>query len=309
MECVPFETAAVKLYPTRDSWLADAPATVATMLGRWNLVAGRAFVGGIAGSVLEVTRADGQPAVLKVAYPHVEGTWEAVGLQLFPSACAPAVLRQDPWTWSLLLAAVRPGTPLNSGALAPREALEAGGRLHVAITATVLPPEVALPQLTDAMIDYAGQARARLGHQAGALRTLGVRSLVVAAVDELEALAGSGPTRTLLHGDYNPGNILDDGRGAWVAIDPKPLLGDPAYDLWPLISQIGDPMHAVVPAARLAEQLTIAADAAACDATRAGRWSWARTGLNVSWYLAAGDRAQAARAAAELRAWTTVVGY
>jgi Streptomycin 6-kinase len=33
----------------------------------------------------------------------------------------------------------------------------------------------------------------------------------------------------VLHQDLHAGNILGSGRG-WLAIDPKPLVGDPAFD-------------------------------------------------------------------------------
>jgi streptomycin 6-kinase len=49
---------------------------------------------------------------------------------------------------------------------------------------------------------------------------------------ELPPTAGR---RVLLHGDFNPGNVLAGRTGTWVAIDPKPMIGDPAYDLWPLL--------------------------------------------------------------------------
>jgi streptomycin 6-kinase len=42
------------------------------------------------------------------------------------------------------------------------------------------------------------------------------------------ALADSGPVG-LVHGDLHPGNVLRTGRGA-VAIDPRPCIGDPAFD-------------------------------------------------------------------------------
>ena len=315
MECVPFESSAGFNYSSLGQWLADAPGTVATMLKRWDLRAGDAFIGGIAGAVIAVTCSDGTAAVLKVAYPHAEGTWEAVGLQLFASGGAPAVLKQDAWTWSMLLAPVTPGVTLAAADTTPRDALVAGGRLRAALTAAESSDAQAsalrasVPLLRDAMRNYAALGRAREQTQAAALDDLGVRSLVSAALDDLEHLTTTGPTGHLVHGDYNPGNILDAGDGRWVAIDPKPLDGDPAYDLWPLVSQLGDPFGAAVPAARLASQLRIAAEAAECDAVRAARWSWARAGLNVSWYLAEGQRSRAVDAAAELRAWATVVGY
>ena len=43
-------------------------------------------------------------------------------------------------------------------------------------------------------------------------------------------LAGDQPRR-LLHGDFHPGNVLAAHRRPWLAIDPKPWVGDPAFDL------------------------------------------------------------------------------
>lgn len=42
------------------------------------------------------------------------------------------------------------------------------------------------------------------------------------------ALAAKGP-RKLVHGDLHPGNVLA-GAGRAVAIDPRPCIGDPAFD-------------------------------------------------------------------------------
>jgi len=50
------------------------------------------------------------------------------------------------------------------------------------------------------------------------------------ARDRAHELATGGPV-ALVHSDLHPGNVLDagPGRGA-VAIDPRPCLGDPAFD-------------------------------------------------------------------------------
>jgi streptomycin 6-kinase len=274
------------------------------MLERWQLSAGDVFVGGIAASVLSVRMADGTPAVLKVGYPHVEAIWEAVGLDAFPRDSAPAVLRQDSWTWAMLLEPIFPGTPLSRVEREPREALRIGGALHARLAASVVPDRI--PTLVTAMADYARTVRDRLPSQARQLDAFGVRELVGAAISELDALASTGSSPALLHGDFNPGNILLGARGGWQTIDPKPLVGDPAYDLWPLVSQLGRPYESAHPAAVLAEQLAIAADAAEVDPGRAGRWAFARTGLNVSWYLADGSPAQAAKESTALKAWATV---
>ncbi|HEY5320541.1 MAG TPA: aminoglycoside phosphotransferase family protein [Galbitalea sp.] len=306
MKCEPFEDAPIETYGSLSAWGAEAPGIVGRMLTRWQLSPGDVFVGGISASVLSVRTREGIPAVLKVGYPHVEARWEAVGLAAFPRDAAPAVLRQDPWTWAMLLEPIYPGTPLNQVELDPREGLRVGGALHARLTASVVPDGI--PTLVTAMADYARTARDRLPAQERQLDALGVRELVGVAVDELEELADTGASSTLLHGDFNPGNILLGADGRWQTIDPKPLVGDPAYDLWPLVSQLGRPYESAHPATVLAEQLAIAADAAEVDPGRAARWAFARTGLNVSWYLADGLPAEAAKESEGLKAWATVIG-
>src|SRR5206468_2643074 len=46
-------------------------------------------------------------------------------------------------------------------------------------------------------------------------------------------LIKSSPAAVLLHGDLNPGNIVSGKRQAWLAIDPKGELGDPASEVGP----------------------------------------------------------------------------
>jgi streptomycin 6-kinase len=307
METVPFEESAASVYDTPAAWGVDAPETVRRMLERWELKAGEAYVGGISGAVLRVTQADGSPAVLKIAYPHLEGRFEAVGLQAFPVGCAPTVLRQDPWTWALLLTEVTPGRALRDRALPPAEAMEIGGRLHTRLTGGT--PSDALPRLSEAMRSYAAQGRARLATQTAALNALGVRELVEHSLADLEELADTGATHSLLHGDFNPGNILQSDSAdsdGWMVVDPKPLVGDPAFDLWPLIAQIGSPFTAADPEAQLRANLLAACDAGELDPGRVARWGAARTGLNVSWYLAAGEPENAAAEAHSLKTWRAV---
>lgn len=252
---------------------------------------------------MRVIQRDGSRAVLKVAYPHLEGMFEAVGLQAFPDGLAPEVLRQDPWTWSLLLAEVTPGVPLLDQPLSTHNALTVGGTLQAALTAGSVPD--ILPRLAEAMALYAVSGRARLPAQADALAALGVRDLVVSALDELEELAGTGISSSLLHGDLNPGNVLRSGD-AWMVVDPKPLVGDPAFDLWPLAAQLGVSSHTTDAEAHLREKIAVVSEAAGQDPSRVARWGAARTGLNVSWYLADGDQSSAETEARALRTWTAV---
>ena len=55
----------------------------------------------------------------------------------------------------------------------------------------------------------------------------------------LEELPATATRCLVIHGDFNPTNILRAEREPWLAIDAKPMLGDPGYDLAPLVIQVG----------------------------------------------------------------------
>jgi streptomycin 6-kinase len=66
-------------------------------------------------------------------------------------------------------------------------------------------------------------------------------SLLGTATQLLGQLAEPGPTEVLLHGDFHHANILSAEREPWLAIDPLPMIGDPAYDcVQYLLFRMGD---------------------------------------------------------------------
>jgi len=299
-----FETATISSYQNRASWDAAAVEILAVMLDRWELTPGAVFSGGYAATVLAVTQADGTPAVLKIGFPHAEGVSEAIALEAYPAGTTPIVLRQDPWTWSMLLELIKPGVPISATSIPVDGALHAAGELLARIAAAE--PESGIPSLRSVAQGYAVAARQRFDLHRVQLDEFGVAELVAAGLDELEELAGTGIDTAMVHGDFNPGNILQSGTG-FVAVDPKAMIGDPAYDLWPLVSQLGSPTGGPDPQDALERQLAIAAGAARVDPVRAARWSFARSALNVGWYLDESKPRLAARDADLLRAWSGVL--
>lgn len=306
MESVAFETGAIATWPTKASWDADAADLVATMLDRWHLIPDEAFVGGESASVLRVTTGDGSRAVLKVGFPHSEGVGEALALDAWSPRLSPAVLRQDAWTWSILLDDVVPGVPLSRHAVPASEALGIGALLHTQLASVPVPGGV--PRLPEVIGAYLRVARSRLAGQRDELVRLGVLTALEAGLAEAEALAATDGGGMLLHGDFNPGNILLGAAGAWLVIDPKPMRGDPEYDLWPLISQLGAPFTRQHPEDAIAGQLDAVVAAIGSDRDRTARWGHARAALSLSWSLQDGTPAEVQRAAAELAVWSAVSG-
>lgn len=46
----------------------------------------------------------------------------------------------------------------------------------------------------------------------------------------LELLPAIATRSVLVHGDFNPGNVLSAQRAEWLTIDASPMLDDPGYD-------------------------------------------------------------------------------
>ena len=56
------------------------------------------------------------------------------------------------------------------------------------------------------------------------------RRLVDRAHAALGELARTQPGHVVCHGDFHSHNVLAASRSPWLAIDPKPLVGEPAFD-------------------------------------------------------------------------------
>ena len=109
--------------------------------------------------------------------------------------------------------------------------------------------------------------------------------------------------KTVLHGDFNPGNLLSAEREPWLAIDTKPMYGDPAFDPWPLIQQTGDPFGHPDPRRVLARRTALVADATGTDVARLRAWAVARLVDFLLYHLDGhGDLSDCVRTSEQVRA-------
>lgn len=204
-------------------WLAALPSRIAELEREWDFRVGPAFDhGGAVSWVAPVELGDGSEAVLKIALPHDEARFEAQALRFLDGRGAVRLLQASADGFALLLERCRPGTDLWS--LGEEEAHAVACRL---LTGVWQEPHSGAPFLS--LAEYVApwwDGLPRLPAIAGY-----DRQVVDEAVARGRELATGQPRRVLLHGDFHPGNVLAARREPWLAIDPKPLIGEPAYDL------------------------------------------------------------------------------
>ncbi|MFS3128019.1 aminoglycoside phosphotransferase family protein [Nocardioides sp. Bht2] len=255
-------------------WLDGLPRLVDELIGEWELRAQGPVWHGYCSVAIPVRTASGQAAVLKVALPDEESEPEAVALQRWQGRGAVRLLRADPGRRALLLERLS-RTDLTD--YWDQQACEIVAGLYPVLHVPVMPQ---LPS-----------QRARVRRWAEALRA-DARSVPVPRrmVDQALTLARdltAAPDRSVIHGDLHYANVLLDSRDGverWLAIDPKPANGDPAYELEPMLRNRFDEYGAggsVRDDVRLRFHALI--DTAGMDEERARDWVIVRSVLNAHW--------------------------
>jgi streptomycin 6-kinase len=212
-------------------WVERLPQVVAGLCERWSLQPGQPYQpGGHCSWVAPARRSGaGQPpddVVLKVGWLHSEAVHEAAALRLWDGDGAVTLLAEhtDGQTCALLLERCLPGTPLRELVTGPEQDVIVAGLLR-RLWRQPAPghPFRPLQQMCD---QWAKERDWRHGAVPVALDP----GLTRAGLDLLRALPASADRQVLLCTDLHTQNILAAQRAPWLAIDPKPYLGDPAYD-------------------------------------------------------------------------------
>jgi streptomycin 6-kinase len=106
----------------------------------------------------------------------------------------------------------------------------------------------------------------------------GVVSACAAAVSEVVDEPGD----RLLHWDLHFENVLSGSREPWLAIDPKPLAGDPGFDLFPALDNRFEPDEVLWRFDAMTEVLDL-------DRGRAKAWTLGRVLQNALWDIEDGE--------------------
>jgi streptomycin 6-kinase len=223
---IPDELARAAAAEGRDDWLPRLPALVARIAAEWRIEVGGPFLPGGATAWVAPARDAGKDLVLKVCWPHPEAAHEAYGLRTWDGAGAIRVQQATELAEAtvLLLERCRPGTQLRALPAAEHDVVIAGLLRRLWIKP---PPGHGFRPLSD-MCDYwADRYEGRSAAKRSCLEAL----LAEEGIQLLRELPRTGGDAVLLHTDLHAGNVLAAEREPWLAIDPKPYIGDPAYDV------------------------------------------------------------------------------
>lgn len=206
------------------AFLDRLPGLVRDLLGEWGLVPDGPATHGFTALVLPVRDAGGASCVLKVGLPHPEAEHEHLALRHWNGRGAVRLLRADPRRSALLLERLH-GTDLSG--VWDLEACEVVGSLY-ALLHVPAPPQL---RTVTSYVDRWTDRLAELPRSA-----LLPRRLVDQAVSLGRAFAADPhSTGTMVHGDLHYANVLAADRAPWLAIDPKPMSGDPHYEVAPML--------------------------------------------------------------------------
>lgn len=258
------------------AWVRNLPALAAEMLDRWSLRLDGPVGHGMAGIVLPVVRADGLAAVLKLQPVTDESKDVATGLRTWAGRGTVLLLDHDEPTGAMLLERLDAARSLATVA-DDTAALAILAGLLARLTAVPAPPGVRhLSDIAAAMLDEVPSAVPALKDPAEQAL---VRDCAAATAEVLPE-----PGDRLLHWDLHYDNILAGTREPWLAIDPEPLAGDPAFDLLPALDNRWDEIVATGNAEKAVlrrfDQLT---EALSLDRARAVAWTMARVLQNSLW--------------------------
>ena len=257
-------------------WLDRLPRLTRDLLGEWDLRVDGPSAYGNCALVVPVLTADGQRAVLKVQFPHWEAETEHLALRAWAGNGAVQLLRADPRRFALLL------ERLESRDLTTIDALDACEIVGSTYKRLHVPAGPQYRTLSGELARWLEGFR-----QLPASAPVPHRYVEQAISLSEDFVADPATDGKLIHTDLHYENMLAAEREPWLVIDPKPLSGDPHYEVAPLIWNRWDEVVASGDLRwAVRQRFYTAIDAAGLDEDRARDWVIVRQLLNVLWTLA-----------------------
>ena len=254
--------------PDRSEWIASLPRVVGGLRDHWSLELGEPFQpGGETAWVAPATSPQFGDVVLKVVWRHDEALDEAKGLREWNGDGAIRLVDTrdvDDATTALLVERCRPGALLSTLPEPRQDVIVAGLLRRLWRPPPFGEPFRPLQQMCD---QWADECEQKLSERPGTLDA----GLTREGIALFRALPASAERVVLLCTDLHAGNVLAAEREPWLAIDPKPYVGDPTYDALQHLLNCEERLVAG-PAGLVARM----AELCGLDRERLGTWLFAR---------------------------------
>lgn len=215
--------------PGGTEWLERLPRLVAECAELWSLRVGEPFADANVSYVARADLPDGRRAVLKINFPEPESEHEPDALRHWDGRGAARLLASDTGRGALLVERCEPGTRLWEVADE-----EEANRIAADVLRRLWRP----PRPGHGFRLLADEAARWVENLPAEWERLG-RPYDRRVLDEAVAfLREAGPSQgeaVVLHQDFHGGNVLRAARAPWLAIDPKPLVGEREFDTASLV--------------------------------------------------------------------------
>lgn len=270
-----------------EAWLTQLPTLLATCAELWDMVIDPTPFPNLSYNyVAPATCADGRAAVVKIGMPNRELLTEMAAMRLYNGQGTADLLGVAEDLGALLLAQVQPGTPLTA---VSTQDDEQATRIMASLVRQLhrpVPDDHPFPTLADWMGELA-HIRPHFGGSTGPIPERWV--------DRAQGIAGellaSAKTAVLLHGDLHHDNILADEATGWLVIDPKGVIGDPAYETARFLHNPINPSFVKRPLAQqqLARRVDILMEMLGFERERIVGWGFCDVMVGMWWSAEDGD--------------------
>lgn len=265
-------------------WLDQFPQILAAVAERYELTLGDPFALSY-NYVCAATTRDDTPVVLKLSPPYAEFKHEVNALRHYDVRGSVQVLDVDLELRAVILERVAPGDPLRTLALRDDDLAT-----HIAVEVMQnlwkpLPAHHTFPTIAD-WSQGLQDLREQYDGSTGPMPT----HLVERAEAIYRELLVDAPPAVLLHGDLHHDNILSATRTPYLAIDPKGLAGEPAYEIGPFFYNPFPEIYQRADLDRvLARRLAIFAEHLPFDRERLLACAFAHSVLSAAWSVESND--------------------
>lgn len=256
-------------------WIEELPALIETLCTEWSLeVENSEPLHGYLGIIVPVRRGQ-EPCMLKVSWLEDGTAIEAHALEAWNGHGAVRLYAARPEVGALLMERLDSRRSLHD--LKLFDAAEIAGRLLRQLAVPAPDDLRTLHDSADSIAEFL------LGRQQSLNYPVPSRWVEMAC--KLARDLGSRADDKLVHGDLHYGNVLAGRREPWLAVDPKPVAGDPEYAvpelLWTRVDEVDG-------AAGLQHLLEVLVESGELDAEVARGWSIVRCVDYWLWGLAHG---------------------